>query len=111
LRSTDRPPPLEGGAEIQGKGLEVAGRTDRDCDGDTISRADNEPFPAEIVWPSKERLMRGSSRSLILSVMSCAAGWLIATLFRRRALISVGRARVAISRSCSTREAARPSNL
>jgi hypothetical protein len=46
--------------------------------------------------------MRGLSPSLFLSVVSRAAGWLIAKLFRRRALISIGRARDAMSRSCST---------
>jgi hypothetical protein len=52
--------------------------------------------------------MRGLSRSLFLSAVSRAAGWLIATLFRRRALISIGRARDTISPACPTREAARP---
>jgi hypothetical protein len=43
--------------------------------------------------------MKGRSTSLFLSVISRAAGWLIATLFRRRALISIGKARDAMSRS------------
>jgi hypothetical protein len=37
--------------------------------------------------------MRGLLRTLFLSVASSVVGWLVATLFRRRALISIGRAR------------------
>ena len=40
--------------------------------------------------------MRGLLRTLFLSVASRTAGWLIATLFRRRALISIGRVRDAM---------------
>jgi hypothetical protein len=43
--------------------------------------------------------MVGSSTSLFLSVVSRAAGRLIAMLFRRRALISIGKAQDAMSRS------------
>ena len=43
--------------------------------------------------------MIGSSASQFPGVVSRAIGWLIAMLFRRRALISVGNARDAVSRS------------
>ena len=42
--------------------------------------------------------MRGLLRTLFLSVASRAVGWVIATLFRRRALISIGRVRDAMPR-------------
>jgi hypothetical protein len=48
--------------------------------------------------------MRALSWSLFPSVVSRAAGWLIATLFRRRALISIARVRDAISRAYRDRE-------
>ena len=43
--------------------------------------------------------MIGSSASQFPGVVSRAIGWLIASLFRRRALISMGNARDAISRT------------
>jgi hypothetical protein len=43
-----------------------------------------------------------------LSVVSRALGWLIATLFRRRALISMERARGVMSRSCEAESRQEP---
>jgi hypothetical protein len=43
--------------------------------------------------------MIGSSASQFLGVVSRATGWLIAMLFRRRALISMANARDTISRT------------
>ena len=43
--------------------------------------------------------MRALWRSPFLRLTSCVVGWLIAALIRRRALMSIGRAQDALSRS------------
>ena len=54
-----------------------------------------EHFPAETLGLQREQLMT-IRRALFSSLVSQAVGWFIARLFRRRALISMGKARPSV---------------